>query len=135
MAIPFKPTARSVVLCNFASGFHPPEMCKVRPVVVLSPKRDNRNTCIVVPLSTVAPRFPRKFHHQLDLMSMPAQLRDRASWVKGNLVTAVGLWRIERLAKLSKSSEQETFASHKVTQEDWDAIKRAVIAAFAWESH
>jgi uncharacterized protein YifN (PemK superfamily) len=64
----------------------PPDITKVRPVIVLSPKRDNHETCIVVPLSTVEPKLMRSFHHKLECMSLPTGLRDRQSWVKANVV-------------------------------------------------
>jgi uncharacterized protein YifN (PemK superfamily) len=53
MGIPFIPRAGMVLMCDFATGFIAPEMVKVRPVVVLSKRRWNRRTCIVIPCSSI----------------------------------------------------------------------------------
>ena len=39
MTLGFHPNAGDIVICDYATGFKPPEMVKVRPVVVISPRR------------------------------------------------------------------------------------------------
>ena len=37
--LPFQPKPGMLLMCDFDTGFRPPEMVKVRPVVVISPGR------------------------------------------------------------------------------------------------
>jgi uncharacterized protein YifN (PemK superfamily) len=54
LPINFVPDRSMVLLCNY-SGFQKPEMTKVRPVVVLSPKMRNGLTVMVAAISTSDP--------------------------------------------------------------------------------
>jgi uncharacterized protein YifN (PemK superfamily) len=54
--VTFVPAEGMMLLCDFSAGFKPPQMVKVRPVVVLSQRVRNRQTCIVVPCSSAAPQ-------------------------------------------------------------------------------
>jgi mRNA interferase MazF len=51
-----------ILICDFSSGFVEPEMVKVRPVVVISPKprKSIHSLCTVVPLSTTRAFGDRK---------------------------------------------------------------------------
>ena len=100
---------------------------------MVAPKRDNQETCIVVPLSTVEPKRMRGFHHKLECMSLPTGLRDRQSWVKANVVITVALWRLDRVANGRDANGKRIFACHRVTSKDWHAIQQAVAAALGWE--
>jgi mRNA interferase MazF len=57
MPITFIPDAGDVLMCDFSTGFVPPEMVKTRRVIVLSPRNRARipGTYIVVPISKTAP--------------------------------------------------------------------------------
>ncbi len=61
MPITFVPDPGDVLMCDFTTGFQPPEMVKVRKVVVLSPRSRTAmpDTLLVVPLSKTAP-VPRE---------------------------------------------------------------------------
>ncbi len=62
MPINFTPRRSAILMCDFEMAFVPPEMRKVRRVVVLSPTAHNTwmaydpGTCTVVPLSATPPR-------------------------------------------------------------------------------
>ncbi len=47
MPISFHPRAGRMFMCDF-SGFQPPEMVKVRPVVVISPKLPFRSVIVTI---------------------------------------------------------------------------------------
>ncbi len=55
MPLTFSPRPGEIVICDFSTGFRPPEMVKVRPVVVISPRRRTSQLVTVVPLSTTPP--------------------------------------------------------------------------------
>jgi uncharacterized protein YifN (PemK superfamily) len=66
MSINFAPKAGQVLMCNFGMASVPPEMGKIRHVVVLSPRRRrNSGTFLVVPLSTVAPNPIEPYHYRI----------------------------------------------------------------------
>ena len=57
MPISFPVAPGTVLLCDYSSGFRPPEMAKRRPSVVISLRLPHRNgLCTVVPLSGSSPR-------------------------------------------------------------------------------
>lgn len=57
MAIREHPPLGTLLLCDFGSGFKPPEMVKRRLVVVISPRIKARpGLCTVVALSTTLPK-------------------------------------------------------------------------------
>jgi mRNA interferase MazF len=134
MAITFHPEPRMVLMCNFDSGFKPPEMVKVRPVIILSPRRHNRETCIVVPLSSTRPDPIEVYHHMLDPLSLPKRLRDANTWVKGNMVTTIAVHRLDRVRDGLDSRGQRRFVTHYVTYVDWSAVQQTVFGALGFSS-
>jgi len=103
MPINEHPDMGTVLMCDFNAGFSVPEMCKRRPVVVLSPKIQRRHhLCTVVALSTTAPDPIMPYHCQIDLRpQLPAPLQSDGIWVKGDMVNAVGFHRLD-LIRLGK---------------------------------
>lgn len=116
-------------MCDFGSGFREPEMVKKRPVVVVSPKRRNSTTCIVVPLSTVEPLVIEPFHHRMDPASLPRSLRMEPTWVKGDMLTHVALDRLDRARYRSSVTGARCFETTECTPVDWEAIQRCLRAA------
>jgi mRNA interferase MazF len=55
MSLTFHPDAGTIVICDYSTGFQPPEMVKVRPVVVVSPRRRGSQLVTVVPISRGKP--------------------------------------------------------------------------------
>lgn len=129
MAITFHPEPRMILMCDFTTGFRPPEMVKVRPVIVLSPQRHNRDTCIVVPLSTTEPDPIEGFHHKLDPESLPLRLRDETTWVKGDTITTVAHWRLDRVRTGRSREGVRTYVAHKISAIDWAATQHAIAIA------
>lgn len=73
MPLTFVPNKGTLLMCNFTTGFQPPEMVKIRPVIVISPRRrDNAQTCIVVPLSTQKPTKIKPWHINIAKELFPA---------------------------------------------------------------
>ncbi len=73
-------------------------MVKKRRVVVISPMRAFKYatdaTVIVVPLSEVEPQAALSWHYPIPSGRYPGL---RACWAKGDLVTHVGLIRLDRI--------------------------------------
>ncbi|MFD2738235.1 type II toxin-antitoxin system PemK/MazF family toxin [Sulfitobacter aestuarii] len=64
-ALPFHPRAGQVLVADFRA-FEVPEITKVRPVVVISPKlRFRAGLVTIVPVSTTAPRHSEPYCYRL----------------------------------------------------------------------
>jgi mRNA interferase MazF len=95
MAINFHPRPGNLLMCDFGTGFKPPEMVKTRPVVVMS--RRNDQLAIVVPLSATEPRRLAAWHCEMSLESLAECLRHKRSWAKVDMVSCVALSRLDRI--------------------------------------
>jgi len=129
MPITFKPSAGMVLICDFDTGFRPPEMVKVRPVVVVSPQRHNGETCTIVPLSTTSPGVITAVHHEMHGDSMPARLRKERVWAKCDMLTTVSLARLDRVRDGRDASGKRLYVAHSVTLDDLMAIRRGMLVA------
>ena len=113
------------LICNF-TGNKPPEMIKVRPVVVISPaRRDGSGTCIVVPLSTTPPSRVQPYHHRMDPLSRPEGYREKEVWAKCDMVAHVSLKRLMR----PREHRMTAGDAYQVTEEDLNAIRKGVAYA------
>jgi len=121
----FHPGPGTIVICDFSAGFRPPEMVKVRPVVVISPRRRSVQLVTVVPLSSVAPVPAEPWHYQLPPGAYPPARG--AIWAKCDVVATVGLARLDRVkAKIQGRRVYQTFQLGDV---DLAAILAGVRAA------
>ena len=127
--LPFHPRAGQILVCDF-SGFHPPEIGKVRPVVVISPKLDFRSElATVVPLSTRAPRVDVAYVCQLERNYTPWGAEDQASFAKCDLVMNIGLHRLSGF-----KVDRRKYITPKVSDADLKKIRRAVLAGLGFPS-
>ena len=87
------PPVKSIVRCNFDTGFVPPEMVKRgRPVIVLA--RDFQ-LCTVVPCSTTPPKRQYDTNaYYLKIEGRRPKGLDEEMWVKADLVYTVCLSRL-----------------------------------------
>lgn len=119
-----------VLMCNFDTGFRPPEMVKVRPVVVVSPQRHNGCTCVVVPLSTTAPVHHSEIQHEIDPASLPSRLRKGGpTWAKCDMVITVGLERLDRVRDGRDAAGNRRYVAQAVTLADLLGIRRGILVA------
>ena len=82
-------------MCDFKELF-PPEMVKVRPVVIV-PRQSliNGNGCVlVVPLRSSPPTRPRGHHVHLPTVRMPWAEGEGETWAKCDMVYAVSRDRL-----------------------------------------
>ena len=95
MALAFHPPPGAIVICDFTTGFQPPEMVKVRPVVVISPRRRTGQLVTVVPLSSTPPVISEPWHHQIAPGAYPPARGPM--WAKCDMVQTVALARLDRV--------------------------------------
>ena len=129
MALRFSPRPGTLLMCDFDTGFKPPEMTKKRPVVVISPRRRRTmiKLCTVVPLSTAVPNWVEPFHHRMDPRSVPAELGTQESWAKCDMLYTVSLERLDRVPV--NRAGTRVFIAPQVLHEDLDAIRLGVMNA------
>lgn len=97
MAIQFAPLPGDVLICDFSTGFRPPEMVKRRPALVVSPRIRHRDgLCTIVPLSTTAPRRAVPYQCLIDLpFAPPAPFEAIQVWAKADMLATVGYARLD----------------------------------------
>jgi uncharacterized protein YifN (PemK superfamily) len=121
----FHPGPGAVVICDFSTGFRPPEMVKVRPVVVISPRRRTTQLATVVPLSSTAPIPVEPWHYRLPPNVYPPARGP--IWAKCDMVATVSLDRLDRVRV--KSGGTRTYQTFQLGDADLAAILTAVKAA------
>lgn len=89
MAVRYDLKPGQIVDCDFTYGFVPPEIVKVRPVVVLTPSSAGLVTVVV--LSKTQPDPKTSVHCVIPRFSMPniGRFRNKTSWVKGDMIYRV----------------------------------------------
>ena len=134
MALTFRPRPGTLLICDFATGFKPPEMTKKRPVVVISPRRRRvmSQVVTVVPLSTAAPNPVEPFHHRMNPRSVPVELGTQESWAKCDMLYTVSLERLDRV--LVNQGGRRVFVAPRVQNEDLDAIRQGVVSALGLDT-
>jgi uncharacterized protein YifN (PemK superfamily) len=97
-----------VLICDYSTGFKPPEMVKRRPVVVES--------C----------------HHQLDPASLPGPLSSTPTWAKCDMLATVSLDRLDRVKLGRDAKGKRLYSTQAVTEDDFKEIQRSVLHALGF---
>ena len=89
MALPYHPNPGTVVICDYTTGFRPPEMVKRRLAITISPKLKRRNNLVaVIPLSETCPEPLENWHHQIELV-IPPPWGDGPRWAACDMLATV----------------------------------------------
>ena len=134
MPITFYPDHGSILMCDFNGGFHPPEIVKKRPVVIVSPRRNNHQVCTVIPLSTTAPNPIEKHHHCINPSSLPKSLRGSITWAKCDMIMTVSLSRLDRILDGKGPGGARKYTTGKLTAEDFKSIRMGILYAIGLNS-
>lgn len=128
MTINFTPRRGAILMCNFDMANVPPEMRKVRRVVVVSPTEANHRhgigpgVCLVVPLSATPPRLGGV----VDVPIPAGRYRCLSKvdvWAKCGSVTLVSH------ARLSRPKIGQTYPSDYLSREDMARVEAGLLAA------
>jgi mRNA interferase MazF len=125
LPLTFHPGPGAIVICDFSTGFRPPEMVKVRPVVVISPRRRTAQLATVVPLSSVAPAPIEPWHYCLPPGAYPPARG--TIWAKCDMVATVALDRLDRVR--IKMGSTRTYQTFQLGAADLAAVLAGVRAA------
>ena len=123
MPLPFHPRAGQVLVCDF-TGFKEPEMVKVRPVIVISPRLPYRSDiAAIVPISLTAPRHNLPFCYRLSKNYHPNEDDGLPCWAKADLVLNIGTYRLSGF-KVGRRK----YEFPQLTAEDLISVRYAVLA-------
>lgn len=125
MPLSFHPGPGAIVICDFSEGFRQPEMVKVRPVVVISPRRRIAQLVTVVPLSSTPPALVEPWHYRLPPGVYPPARGP--IWAKCDMVQTVGLARLDRVK--AKIQGQRVYQAFQLGEAELAAILAGVRAA------
>ncbi len=131
MALSFHPEAGTILICDYDTGFVPPEMVKRRPVVVISPRFKHRTgLCSVVPLSTTNPVPPMPWHHRLAIEPpLPRPFDSATAWAKCDHVATVSFARLHLIRMGRGADGRREYRIGQVSGDDLAAIRRCVAEA------
>jgi uncharacterized protein YifN (PemK superfamily) len=132
MGLQFHPLAGSILICDFNTGFVAPEMVKRRPVIVISPQIVGRHgLCSVVPMSTQIPNKPMPYHCELTDINpaLPAPWDKGPNWVKGDMVTAVSLKRLDLIRVGKDANGDRVYRYDLLSADQMKRVKSCVLHA------
>jgi uncharacterized protein YifN (PemK superfamily) len=116
------PRAGQVFVGDF-SDLKEPEMTKVRPVIVVSPRLPYRSEIVaVVPISLTAPRHELPFCYKLSKNYHPEEADDLDCWAKADMVMNVALRRLSAFRV-----GRRKYAYPTLTPEDLLGVRIAVL--------
>ena len=128
--LPFHPRAGQLLVGDFRD-FELPEITKVRPVIVISPKLPFRNGLVaIVLLSTKAPFKDVPYVHKMSRNYAPWGNEVDESWAKCDLVMNISL---SRLSSFKVGRRQ--YVSPQISPEDLAAVRNAVLAGLGLSNH
>jgi uncharacterized protein YifN (PemK superfamily) len=127
MPIQFPVAPGTLLLCNYDTGFRPPEMVKRRPAVVISPRLPHRhNLCTVVPLSTTAPEREVDYVCQVAApMPLPAPWDKPVMWVKADMLATVCLDRLDLFRTGRDQYGKRRYLHPQLPPADWTGFGAA----------
>lgn len=129
MAIKYTPDVGSILLCDY-SGTIEPEMCKKRPVVVLSSV--SPWLCTVVPLSTTEPDEQMPWHCIINTpKTLPKPYDSKVHWLKGDMVGTVSFDRLSMPNKGKDRDGHRIYVKIKLSVEVMDKVRACVLSAIA----
>lgn len=134
MALKFTPHKGQIVLCDYNTGFKPPEMVKRRPVVVISPRfSERRNLCTIVPLSTTPPEKIMPYHCQIELPNPPPKVLSKVCWVKADMIAAVGLERLDFITTGKDGGGKRLYYKESLSTGQISLVEAAILASLGIE--
>ncbi len=129
MPLTFHPDRGTILICDFATGFRPPEMVKVRPVVIISPRRRSSQLATIVPLSSTEPKPVAPWHWPVPVGLYPPARGPM--WGKADVVTTVALERLDRV-KVRDADGRRSYATFHLTPGQLAELRAAVRAALGF---
>lgn len=137
MGLMYYPKQGEILLCNYNTGFVAPEMTKIRPVVIISPRLRRRADLVaVVPLSTTPPVNVERHHCKIELARpLPAPFDSPAMWAKCDMIATVARDRLDRFKAGRKAGGgKRVFVSGMLDRSQFRLVKAAVLCGLGFDS-
>ncbi|WP_294210216.1 type II toxin-antitoxin system PemK/MazF family toxin [uncultured Sphingomonas sp.] len=129
MPLPYHPKPGTIVICDYTTGFRPPEMIKRRLAITISPKLKRRNDLVtVVPLSATPPMPAEKWHVELH-DDVPEPWGPGPRWAKCDMVATVGYARLNLPHSRHAVTGARRYHQIEIDAVHVDLLRRAVAAA------
>jgi len=129
MPLTFHPGAGAIVICDFSTGFRAPEIVKVRPVVVISPRRRRGQLATVIPLSSTEPIPAEPWHFVMPPGAYPPARGPM--WAKADLLVTVALDRLDRVM-VRDANGRRSYQVYQLSDVDIVGLHRAVLAGLGF---
>jgi mRNA interferase MazF len=131
MSLKFHPKTGTIVICDYNTGFQPPEMNKRRPSIVISPKFKKRNNlCTVVPFSTTPPNPIMPYHYLLVLNpTLPPPYNSKKQWVKADMLATVSFDRLTLPFSGKGANGKRQYIKTVISGHDFKSIQKCILNA------
>ena len=131
MALKFHPQPGAVLLCDYATGFKVPEMVKIRPVIIVSPRfRERPGLSTVVPLSTTPPIPVMPYHCEVSPTPVAPPPYDTGTvWAKADMVATISQDRLKPFHYRPTPGAQRKYVYPTITADELDAVRHCVCEA------
>jgi mRNA interferase MazF len=128
MGLMYYPKPGEILLCDYDTGFILPEMTKLRPVAVISPRLRRRGELVgIVPLSTTEPDQAEDHHCRIELSdTLPAPFHSPVMWAKCDMLATVAKSRLDRF-KAGRNGGSRIYLSGQLSADQLKAVKAAVL--------
>lgn len=136
MAIQFPPSPGDILICDFTTGFRPPEMVKRRPVLVVSPRLRHRDgLCTVVPLSTTVPRRPVAYQCEIDLpFAPPPPFQAARVWAKADMLATVAYGRLDLMRSQRQANGKRQYLRIRIQPAELAKVEACIRVALGLRS-
>ena len=131
MALRYHPKTGTIVICDYNTGFLPPEMTKRRLAVVISPQFKRRNNlCTVIPFSTTPPDTIMPYHYLLHLNpTLPPPYNSTEQWVKADMLATVSFNRLSLPFSGKGVDGKRQYIKKILKGHDFESIQRCMLNA------
>ena len=126
MAIIHHPNPGTILTCDY-SGLREPEMVKVRPVVIVSPRSRHNGLVTVAPISTTAPKIVLPWHYQMGFTKpLSPAWPELTVWVKCDMLNTLHSDRLDRFHM--RMGDKRKYYERNLSSDDLIGIRRAIAA-------
>jgi len=131
MALKYHPRTGTIVICDYNSGFVPPEMIKRRPAIVVSPQFKKRDgLCTIIPFSTTPPEPIMPYHYLLRLNpTLPPPYNKSEQWVKADMLATVSFKRLTLPFEGKGTCGKRQYIKIVIHGYDFKSIQRCILNA------
>lgn len=128
MPIQFDLPPGTLALCDYGTGFRPPEMVKRRPVVIVSPRLTfRRGLATVVPLSTTPLEAPQPYHLALRLEApLPPPFDAPEMWAKADMLATVSFERLDLFRTGRDQYGKRRYLKPRLSAEELAALRTCI---------